>query len=65
MKKNSTSSERKSKPAKLTKRELSKGSKSERLTIGLDLGDRMSHYCVLNEQGEVVVRDKVATTKGI
>src|ERR1700690_502524 len=40
--------------------------KQNQLTIGLDLGDRSSHYCVLNEAGEVVVESKLATTsKGI
>jgi transposase len=40
--------------------------KQGQLTIGLDLGDRTSHYCVLNEAGEVVVESKLATTpKGI
>jgi transposase len=40
--------------------------KGKQLTIGLDLGDRTSHYCVLNEAGEVIVEDKLATTpKGI
>src|ERR1700677_1898727 len=36
--------------------------KDNRLTIGLDLGDRTSHYCVLNEAGEVIVESKLATT---
>jgi transposase len=31
------------------------------LTIGLDLGDRSSFYCVLNGAGEVVLEAKVAT----
>jgi len=35
---------------------------SQKLTIGLDLGDRWSWYCVLNEAGEVVLEQKVATT---
>jgi transposase len=33
-----------------------------KLTIGLDLGDRFSWYCVLNEAGEVVLEQKLATT---
>jgi transposase len=33
-----------------------------RLTIGLDLGDRTSHYCILNEAGEVIWEDKLPTT---
>src|SRR6266852_7310488 len=32
------------------------------LTIGLDLGDRSSWYCVLDERGEVVLERKLATT---
>ena len=32
------------------------------LTIGLDLGDRSSSYCVLNEAGEIVLEHKLATT---
>jgi hypothetical protein len=32
------------------------------LTIGLDLGDRSSWYCVLDEAGEVLLERKVATT---
>jgi len=32
------------------------------LTVGLDLGDRSSAYCVLNEAGEIVLEHKVTTT---
>lgn len=36
------------------------------VTIGMDLGDRSSRYCVLDEQGEVVAEKSAATTqKGI
>ncbi|MBM3136313.1 MAG: IS110 family transposase [Chloroflexi bacterium] len=35
----------------------------ERLTVGLDLGDRHSRYCVLSERGEVVIADALPTTK--
>jgi transposase len=31
------------------------------LTIGLDVGDRSSFYCVLNGAGEVILEAKVAT----
>jgi transposase len=34
----------------------------QKLTIGLDLGDRSSWYCVLDEQGEVVLEQKLSTT---
>lgn len=33
-----------------------------KLTIGLDLGDRSSWYCVLDEAGEVLLEQKLATT---
>jgi transposase len=36
---------------------------SGRMTIGMDLGDRTSRYCVLNEAGEVTAERSVATTK--
>jgi transposase len=36
--------------------------KGHQLTIGLDLGDRWSFYCVLNERGEVLREEKLATT---
>jgi len=40
--------------------------KDEKLTIGLDLGDRFSHYCILNGAGEVILEGKLPTTpKGI
>ena len=35
----------------------------KKLTIGMDLGDRFTYYCVLDEAGEVVVEQKLATTK--
>jgi transposase len=34
------------------------------LTIGLDLGDRCSSYCVLDEAGEIVLEQKLPTTPG-
>lgn len=33
------------------------------MTIGLDLGDKTSWYCVLDQQGEVVKEGSVATTR--
>ncbi len=36
--------------------------KGHQLTSGLDLGDRSSHYCILNEAGEVILEQKLATT---
>jgi transposase len=34
----------------------------QKLTIGLDLGDRWSFYCVLDEAGQIILEQKVATT---
>jgi transposase len=34
----------------------------QKLTVGLDLGDRSSWYCVVNEAGEVLLEQKLATT---
>src|SRR5712671_3199260 len=40
--------------------------KKPKLTIGLDLGDRSSHYCILDEAGEVILEHNPPTTpKGI
>ena len=40
--------------------------KDQKLTIGLDLGDRFSQYCILNEAGDVILEDRFSTTpKGI
>jgi len=40
--------------------------KDDKLTIGVDLGDRFSHYCILNGAGEVIWEDRLPTTpKGI
>jgi transposase len=37
--------------------------KSGKLTVGVDLGDRNSRYCVLDKDGEVIEAKSVATTK--
>jgi transposase len=36
--------------------------KGHKLTIGLDLGDRWSFYCVLDEAGQVILEQKLPTT---
>ena len=36
--------------------------KQARLTIGLDLGDRTSYYCILDEVGNVIWERHVPTT---
>jgi hypothetical protein len=35
----------------------------KKLTIGMDLGDRTSRYCVLGEAGELLLEESVATTQ--
>src|SRR6266480_3669160 len=36
--------------------------KGHKLAIGVDLGDRWSNYCVLDEAGEILLEQKLATT---
>jgi len=36
--------------------------KGQKLTIGLDLGDRWSFYCILDEAGKILLEQKVPTT---
>ena len=43
-------------------RKQSKNFSQQKLTIGLDLGDRSSHYCVLDESGRIVAESKTATS---
>jgi hypothetical protein len=33
------------------------------VTIGMDLGDKTSRYCLLSEEGEILREGQVATTK--
>ena len=36
--------------------------KALQLTVGLDLGDRSSSYCVLDEAGQILLEPKLPTT---
>src|SRR6266853_5096619 len=36
--------------------------KEQKVTIGLDLGDRWSFYCVLDEAGQIILEQKLPTT---
>jgi transposase len=36
--------------------------KDNQLTIGLDLGDRSSRYCILNKAGEIILEQELPTT---
>jgi transposase len=53
MKKNTTGTKTRKAQVK-AKQQLRERAAAERLTIGLDLGDRTFHYCILDEAGEVV-----------
>lgn len=46
----------------ITKTKKAKKSAASWTTIGIDLGDRWSHYCVLNEGGEIVEEGRFRTT---
>jgi transposase len=35
--------------------------RASQLTVGLDLGDRSSFYCVLDDKGEVILERRLAT----
>jgi len=46
-----------------TARMKRQAAKAKKWTIGIDLGDQSSRYCVLDEQGDVIAEGSVATTK--
>jgi len=48
---------------KNNKERLRKEKKGTQLTVGIDLGDRSSRYCIVDEMGEVVVEGSFASTK--
>ncbi len=50
------------KPSKHLIAEVPRSVAKARMTIGIDLGDVWSHYCTLNEDGEVVDRGRFRTT---
>jgi transposase len=47
----------------VTKSQIRRMAGKQRLTVGLDLGDRTSRYCILNEAGEKASEDQLPTTK--
>ena len=66
MKQNSTRRQSPKRAPKQSPKQSARQSKKScqgALAIGMDLGDRTSRYCVLNECGEVVKEAAVATTK--
>lgn len=63
MKKNTTVKKNQRAQRNTKNRQARQMASKERLTIGLDLGDMTSRYCILNEAGEVVSEGSVATSK--
>jgi transposase len=50
------------KPSTTTARRIGQ-LQGRQLTIGLDLGDRSSFYCVLNGSGEVILEERVTPAR--
>jgi transposase len=64
MKKNSTAKKNSKKgQVKRQKKPNVRLAAKGKLTIGIDLGDQTSRYCILDEAGEIVSEERVATTK--
>jgi len=63
MKKNTTARRQIGIVNKMKAKRVRKGNRQEKLTIGLDLGDRSSSYCILDEQGEVMLCGEIPTSK--
>jgi transposase len=49
--------------SQVTKTQIRRMAAKQRLTVGLDLGDRSSRYCILNEAGQKASEDQLPTTK--
>jgi transposase len=47
----------------VTKSQIRRMAARQKLTVGLDLGDRSSRYCILNEAGGIASEDQLPTTK--
>jgi transposase len=47
----------------VNKRQMRGMAAKQRLTVGMDLGDRWSRYCILNEAGEKASEEQLPTTK--
>ena len=59
MKKNTTAK----KSPKGQQKQVRRMAEKQRLTVGLDLGDRTSRYCILDEAGDVVSESQLPTTQ--
>jgi len=63
MKKNTTAKARKKVLSKKMRSQIAKMAAQQRLTVGLDLGDRYSRYCILDAAGDVISEGELPTTK--
>ena len=63
MKKNTTAKKNQGALLKRRAKQIQQMATKQRLTIGLDLGDHHSHYCILDEAGEVVSQAALPTTE--
>jgi transposase len=64
MKKHTTAKKSQKVLTKTDKNWIRRMAARQRLTIGLDLGDRTSRYCILDETGAIVSENSLPTTKG-
>jgi transposase len=62
MKKHTTAKKKQQARMRTKKQQIRKMAAQPRLTIGLDLGDRTSRYCLLDEAGEKVSEGQLPTT---
>jgi transposase len=62
LKKHNTS-QGKTKTKKPTLREMEALSRKEDLTVGIDIGDRWSRYCIVSSKGATLIEGKLATTR--
>jgi transposase len=63
MKKHTSVEARKGILSKTRRGQIHRRAAGERLTVGLDLGDRHSRYCIVDQQGEVWIEGTLPTTK--
>lgn len=63
MKKHITAKKNQQVLTKTNRKQIVEMAANKRLTIGLDLGDRTSRYCILDEGGEVVSEGQLPTTR--
>lgn len=54
---------KRSSPGKSQKRIAKSKRTQEHVTIGIDLGDKTSRYCMLNNEGEILREGQVTTSK--